>query len=69
MVLADVMIGSGNSSLENTEIALNRIGMSGAAQIFADSVIDHLMSEIPVHVAILSRIVGHQVRLGVHLGN
>jgi hypothetical protein len=56
----NVVIGADDAALEDGEIALTRVRVCVATHIFTDVVVDDRMIEVTVHVAILTRIVGHQ---------
>ena len=67
VLLAHMVIGAGDPPLEDGEVTLNSIRMSFAANVLTDPVIDDLMPEILVHVAVLACVIGHQECIGVQL--
>lgn len=67
MLLRDVVIGSGDPALEDRKIALDRIRVRLAANVFTRAMVDRLMREVAVHVAVLASIVRHQERVLVDL--
>ena len=65
MLLADVVVGSGNAALQDAEIILDRVRMHEAAvtDIFTGPMIDGPVAyEILAHLAINASLVCHNIR-------
>jgi hypothetical protein len=61
VLLAAVLIHADHAALEHAEVAFNRVGVDGAANVFVGTVIDDLVTgKIFAHMAILTGIIRHQ---------
>lgn len=69
MLLADMVEGAGDAALQDREVTLDGVGVNVATDIFLDAVVDGLMAEVPVHMAVLPSIVGDEQGLVIDLGH
>lgn len=67
MLRAHVVVGAHHTALEDAEIAFNGVRVGGPAHVFASPVVDDLMLEGAVHMAILARVVRAKRGGGVNL--
>ena len=68
MLLADVMECSVNAALEDGKVAVHRVGVSIAAHVPADTVVDRTVTgELAADFFRCRAFVGHDVRFGGHL--
>ena len=63
------MVGASNPTLQDREIRLNGVRMSIATDVLSNAVIDDFMAKISMHMMILSRVVSHQKRTCIQLGD